>query len=119
MSGVGLAEGLIEATDWENYRRIAGVSAAGVEQFLMSLLKSDRERVEPARHSVENEIVHQANLYNAAEPAVSIVAASLADPWPRWVRIAVPPSLTDRDQRYRVRRAQPRSRLHRPALANV
>jgi hypothetical protein len=30
MIGVGLAEGLIEATDWENYRRIAGVSAAGV-----------------------------------------------------------------------------------------
>jgi len=86
---VGLAEGLIEATDWGNYRRLAGVSAAGVGQVLMSLLKSDRERVETARNSLENEIAPQANLYSAAEPAVSVLAASLADPRPRWVRIAV------------------------------
>jgi hypothetical protein len=88
-SAVGLAEGLIEAIAWGNYRRLAGDSAAGVGQVLMSLLTSDRERVETARDFLENEIAPQANLYSAAEPAVSVLAASLADPRPRWVRIAV------------------------------
>lgn len=86
---VGLAEGLIEAIDWGNYRRLMGVSAAGVGQVLMAFLKSDRESVETARNSLENEVAPQANLYSAAEPAVSVLAASLADPRPRWVRIAV------------------------------
>jgi len=88
-SAVGLAEELIEAIDWGSYRRLAGDSAAGVGQVLMSLLTSDRGRVETARDFLENEIAPQSNLYSAAEPAVSVLAASLADPRPRWVRIAV------------------------------
>jgi hypothetical protein len=86
---VGLAERLIEATDWGSYRQLEGVSAADVGQVLMSLLKSDVERVDTAEDSLENKIVPQANLYSAAEPAISVLAASLSDPRPRWVRIAV------------------------------
>ncbi len=86
---VGLAERLIEATDWGSYRQVQGVSAADVGQVVMSLLKSDLEGVNTAEDSLENRIAPQANLYSAAEPAVSVLAASLADPRPRWVRIAV------------------------------
>ncbi|WP_170047681.1 hypothetical protein [Couchioplanes caeruleus] len=85
----GLAERLIEATDWGSYRKLEGVSAADVGQALMSLLKSDRERIDTAEDSLEDKIVPQADLYSAAEPAVGVLAASLVDPRPRWVRIAV------------------------------
>lgn len=86
---VGLAERLIETTDWGSYRQLQGVSAADVGQVVMSLLKSDLDSVDTAEDSLENRIAPQANLYSAAEPAVSVLAASLADPRPRWVRIAV------------------------------
>jgi hypothetical protein len=85
----GLAERLIEATDWASYRQLDGVSAADVEQLLMSLLRSDPEKVDGAEDSLENRIAPQANLYSAAEPAVSVLAVALADPRPRWVRITV------------------------------
>ena len=78
-SAVGLAERLIEAIDWSSYRRLAGDSAAGVGEVLMSLLTSDRRRVETVRDFLENEIAPQSNLYSAAEPAVSVLAASLVD----------------------------------------
>ncbi|GGQ56282.1 hypothetical protein [Couchioplanes azureus] len=85
----GLAERLIEATDWGSYRKLEGVSAADVGQALMSLLGADRGRIDTAEDSLEDKIVPQADLYSAAEPAISVLAASLADPRPRWVRIAV------------------------------
>jgi hypothetical protein len=85
----GLAERLIEATDWGSHRQLDGVSAADVGQLLMSLLRSDLEMVDAAEDFLENRIVPQANLYSAAEPAVSVLAAALADPRPRWVRITV------------------------------
>jgi hypothetical protein len=85
----GLAERLTEATDWGSYRQLDGVSAADVGQVLLSLLKSDLEMVDAAEDILENRIVPQANLYSAAEPAVSVLAAALADPRPRWVRITV------------------------------
>lgn len=85
----GLAERLIEATDWGSYRQLDGVSAADIGQVLMSLLKSDLEMVDAAEDFLENRIVPQANLYSVAEPAVSVLAAALADPRPRWVRITV------------------------------
>jgi hypothetical protein len=86
---VGLAERLIEATDWGSYRQLDGVSAADMGQILTSLLSSDPEMIDVAEDSLENRIVPQANLYSVAEPAVSVLAAALADPRPRWVRITV------------------------------
>lgn len=86
---LGLAERLIEATDWDSYWQIEGVPAADVGRILMSLLNSDLEGIDAAEDFLENRIVPQANLYSAAEPAVSVLAASLTDPRPRWVRIAV------------------------------
>lgn len=86
---VRLAERLIEATDWGDFRRITGGSAGRVRAMLTSLLESDSEGISTARNTLENEIVPQAGLYSVAEPAVSVLAASLADPRPRWVRIVV------------------------------
>ncbi|WFE34249.1 hypothetical protein [Micromonospora sp. WMMD975] len=86
---VGLAERLIEATDWGSYRQLGGVSAAEIGKFLTSLLSSGPEMIDSVEDSLENRIVPQANLCSVAEPAVSVLAAALADPRPRWVRITV------------------------------
>lgn len=88
-SSFGLAERLIEATDWSSYRQLQGVTAADVGQVVLSLLESDLDSVNAAEDTLENKIAPQANLYSAAEPAISVLAASLTDPRPRWVRIAV------------------------------
>ncbi|MFG1611001.1 hypothetical protein [Actinoplanes sp. NPDC049265] len=85
----GLAELLIEATDWGSYRQIDGVPAADIGQILTSLLRSDPEMIDAVEDSLENRIAPQANLYSVAEPAVSVLAAALAGPRPRWVRITV------------------------------
>ena len=89
LDAVTLAERLIERTDWASYRRLPGASAERVGQLLQSLLRSGRDGVEDLRDALENEVAPQANLYSAAEPAVSVLAASLADSSPRWVRITV------------------------------
>ncbi|MGW4215347.1 hypothetical protein ACWEIJ_45755 [Lentzea sp. NPDC004789] len=86
---VGLAERLIEAIDWGSYRQLDGVSAADIGQILTSLLSSDPDMIDATEDSLENRIVPQANLYSVAEPAVSVLAAALAGPRPRWVRITV------------------------------
>lgn len=83
----GLAERLVAATDWGSYRGATGSSAAGLGDVLLSLLRSDPGGAGSVMDHLENEVVPQANLYDAAEPAVSVLAATLADPRPRWVRI--------------------------------
>ncbi|GAA1576734.1 hypothetical protein GCM10009804_36690 [Kribbella hippodromi] len=85
---VGIAERRIGATDWGRYERLSG-SAAGLGEVLLSLLDADREGAGAARDHLENEVVPQANLYGAAEPVITVSAASLADPRPQWVRIVV------------------------------
>lgn len=86
---VGVAERLVADTDWSAYRRSNGSPAIGVGEMLVSILRSDTETADVARNTLENAVAVQGNLYSAAEPAVRVLAASLVDPRPRWVRILV------------------------------
>jgi hypothetical protein len=86
----GLAERLVAVTDWGTYRRLSGGPAVDVGQILTSLLtSSDPDSANVASDSLESEVAVQGNLYSAAEPVVRVLAASLADPRSRWVRLSV------------------------------
>ncbi len=87
---VGLAERLISETDWASYRMLTGGPASGVGAVLQRLFaSSDPESATVESDALENEVAVQGNLYSAAEPAVRVLAASLADPRPRWVMLSV------------------------------
>lgn len=86
---LGLAERLLAAIDWSDYRQLGGDPATEVGELLRSLLESTLETADTTSDALENVVAVQANLYSAAEPAVSVLAASLVDPRPRWVRISV------------------------------
>ena len=86
----GLAEMLISLTDWSAYRRSTGRPATGVGELLTALLISkDAASADPACDAIENAVAVQSNLFSASEPALQVLAASLADPRPRWVRLSV------------------------------
>lgn len=85
---LGLAEMLINEIEWYRYQQPMG-PADEVGRNLLSFLGSDRKTVGFFRDSLEDEVVPQANIYSAAEPVARVLVATLADPRPRWVEIAV------------------------------
>lgn len=84
-----LAEMEIRRIPWSTLRQ-AGGTAEQVPHALMDLLSaSTPELATNAYWRLENHVVVQGQLYQAAEPAVSVLMAALLDDGPRHVRIGV------------------------------
>jgi hypothetical protein len=85
---MALAEIELARVDWSKLREIAG-GADGVGRALGRLLAAGTPAdATDAYWQIENHVVVQGELFEAAEPAVSVLVAAFADERPRHVRIA-------------------------------
>jgi len=83
-----IAEKLIAATPWAEYRISVG-GASHIGESLRQLLSSNSpESADAAYWQLENNIVAQGTVYSAAVPTMRILASSLVDVRPLWVRIS-------------------------------
>src|SRR5262245_35297877 len=84
-----LAEALNKQISWSSFTDITG-SAGDVGNALCELLASaNSEACESWYWRIENHVVVQGSVYDAARPATRVLVAALADQRPKWVRIAV------------------------------
>src|SRR6266852_6321084 len=85
---MGLAEREVERVEWGRLTELAG-SAERVGPALQRLLSArTAEESTGSYWQLENHVVAQASILEAAEPTVSVLVAALADERPRHVRIA-------------------------------
>ncbi len=86
---LSLAGVLIDTTPWATLRCATGDNAASVGLALRALLDADEPGLVPAiRNEIENYVVPQSSLQEAAEPTMRVLAAVFADNAARWVRVA-------------------------------
>lgn len=79
-----MAEALIHDVDWSAYEVSVG-PATSVGRSLQSLLSSSNTQEAPAAWAeIEEFVFSQGGIYSAAEPAVSVALAALAENPPPW-----------------------------------
>ena len=84
-----LAQIEIQRVEWHTFRE-AGGNPQALGSSLEGLLASKTpENAEKRYWELENHVVVQGQLYSSALPVVSVILASLCDPFPRHVRISL------------------------------
>jgi len=86
---MNIAEQLIEQTDWLRLQTEIGVGYNTGYALSQLLSAVDLNSLEVAYWKLENYIVTQGTVYEAAEPATRVLVAALVDERPRSVKIAV------------------------------
>jgi hypothetical protein len=85
----GLAEREIELVDWAQFTELDG-PGGDIGNRLRALLDAgSSDAAGDAYWRLENHVVAQNELFDSAEPTVSVIVAALADERPRYVRIAL------------------------------
>jgi len=85
----GVAESLIQGTDWSKLREATG-TASGVGVALLDLLTaSTPEATRDPYWRIENHVVVQGEVFEAAEACTGVLVAALVDERPRHVRICI------------------------------
>lgn len=83
----GIAELVVYSTDWSCLQEIGG-TAQGVGAALLDLLAAPTSQMaSDAYWRIENHVVVQGELYQAAEVCTAVLVAAFADERPRHVRI--------------------------------
>lgn len=84
-----LAEKLNRQIPWAQLADFTG-NAQDVEAAIADLLGAENPAIcESAYWRIENRVVVQGTIYQAACPATRVLVSALADPRPEWVRVAI------------------------------
>jgi len=84
-----LVEVELQRTDWSGVREAAGPATAIPHAIRSLLIAATPEDVRPPYWELENHVVLQGQLFEAAADVVPVLLAALVDERPRHVRIAV------------------------------